>query len=193
MCSASKHTDVHVHVCVLIWKWMCVSSPCSALHPHSPWLHSTRPLELSEAHGGCSSLCLLSCVSEWALMCVCVHMCVYVFTAVCQPYKESMVKLNRGMFSTCRAYFIIRIWKFSFLCAWEISIHRCASVWEAHSEKPCVRASTDAAACAHTACSCKPVSVGLRKGGSAGSAGLIKRSPGLWNTRLQLYHCWLLD
>lgn len=95
---------------------------------------------------------------------VCVHMCVYVFTAVCQPYKESMVKLNRGMFSTCRAYFIIRIWKFSFLCAWEISIHRCASVWEAHSEKPCVRASTDAAACAHTACSCKPVSVGLRKG-----------------------------
>lgn len=43
-----------------------VASPCSALHPHSPSLHSTRPLELPEAHRRCSSLCPLSCGSERA-------------------------------------------------------------------------------------------------------------------------------
>lgn len=64
--------------CVLFHrKWISPPSPCPALHPHSLWLHSTRPLELSEARGGCSSLGLLSCVSEWALICVrvCVQLC----------------------------------------------------------------------------------------------------------------------
>ena len=112
--TAPKHTDVHVHVCVCVcvcdcvfnWKWSRVPSPCSALHPHSPWLHSTRPLELPEARGGCSSLCLLSCVSEWAQMCVCVRTCVCVHRCVCVCVNptECMVKLKGSMFRFLRQY-----------------------------------------------------------------------------------------
>lgn len=55
-------------------------------------------------NGGCSSLCLLSCVSEWAQMCVCARVCAQMCVCVCVNPTECMVKLKGGMFLFLRQY-----------------------------------------------------------------------------------------